>query len=280
MAQLFDIRKVTVGPRNLAAVVEVAANAPLMTSDDIEGTSLVLDLMPELADHACLGDSAPRFGDVIENTELAHLLEHVTVELLARTDVAGDIPSGQTVELAERTYQLTFPCPDDVLVAGALSSAAWVLQWAYSGGGEPQPDIDAIAAGLVGLVESLDGDVEGEGAPADVPDDVPADAFDAAQPVQEELSFVEDDAAAGEAPVAWGDEEPAYAGAPASTPEDDLAPEQWPAEPDPADPTPGPADPADQQPLEDPASSEPDQPQPSARSGWDMDNVPRPRFVR
>ena len=156
MAQMFDIKKVTVGPRNLEALVEVAPSAPLMTADDLEGTGLVLDLMPDLADHVCLGDSAPRFGDVMENTELAHLLEHVTVELLARTDLAGDVTSGQTAEAGERTYKLTFACPDDVLVAGALSSAVWILQWAYSGGGDPRPDIEAIVSGLVGLVASLD----------------------------------------------------------------------------------------------------------------------------
>ena len=179
MAQLFDIRKVTVGPRNLEAVVEVAPSAPLMTSDDAEGTGRVLSLMPELEDHVCLGDSAPRFGDVIEDTELAHLLEHVTVELLARTDIAGDILSGQTVELGERLYKITLVCPDDVLVAGALSSAVWILQWAYSGGGDPQPDVEAIAGGLVGLVESLeDGEKDEPAEPEDVDEDVDASEGD------------------------------------------------------------------------------------------------------
>ena len=179
MAQLFDIRKVTIGPRNLEAIVEVAPSAPLRTSDDAEGTELVRDLLPELADHVCLGDAAPRFGEVIEDTELAHLLEHVTVELLARTDVAGDIASGQTAELDERTYRITLACPDDVLVAAALSSAAWILQWAYSGGGDPRPDIEAIVGGLVALVEGLEeGFDEGEDAPED-------DFEDAAEPALE-----------------------------------------------------------------------------------------------
>lgn len=157
MAQLFDIKKVVVGPKNLEATVELAANAPLMTSEDLEGTTRVWQVMPELRDHVCLGDESGVFGDVMGNTELAHLLEHVTVELLARTDLAGDISSGRTIEVGDRLYEITFACPDDVLVAAALSSAVWILQWAYSGGGDPQPDVDAIASGLVGLVESLDG---------------------------------------------------------------------------------------------------------------------------
>lgn len=229
MAQLFDIKKVVVGPRNLEAVVEVAPSAPLMTSDDTEGTELVLDLMPALADHLCLGDSSPRFGDVVADTELAHLLEHVSVELLARTDAAGDTPSGQTTQVGERTYQITLACPDDVLVAGALSSAVWILQWAYSGGGEPQPDVDAIADGLVGLVESLDPAAAGEGAveePTDVAEEEP------------------------EAPV----QQPA---AETPTADADSAPADQPVSPDPA-----------------PARGS------APRDGWDMDDVPRPRFVR
>ena len=155
MAQLFDIKKVTVGPKNLEAIVELAANAPVMTSEDLEGTTRVWQVMPELRDHVCLGDESGVFGDVMGDTELAHLLEHVTVELLARTDVAGDIACGQTSEVGERTYKIVLKCIDDVLVGGALSSAAWIMQWAFSGGGEPVPDVDAIAKGLVELVGSL-----------------------------------------------------------------------------------------------------------------------------
>ena len=155
MAQLFDIKKVVVGPKNLEATVELAANAPLMTSEDLEGTTRVWQVMPELRDHVCLGDESGVFGDVMGNTELAHLLEHVTVELLARTDIAGDIACGQTTEVGERTYKITLKCVDDVLVVGALSSAAWLMQWAFSGGGDSRPDADAIAKGLVALVGSL-----------------------------------------------------------------------------------------------------------------------------
>ena len=146
MAQLFDFKKVTIGPRALVAAVELAPSAPLLTSEDPKATDLVLELLPDLRDHVCLGDVAPTFGEVAPDTELAHLLEHVTVELLAQTDIAGDVSCGQTTQVDERV---------DVLVVGALSSAAWILQWAFSGGGEPRPDVDAIVGGLVSLVESL-----------------------------------------------------------------------------------------------------------------------------
>ncbi len=213
MAQLFEIKKVIVGPRNLEAIVELAPSAPLMTSEDPKGTELVLDLMPGLADHLCLGDSSSSFGEVVEDTELAHLLEHVTVELLARTDVAGDVSSGLTTGLGDGLYQITLACPDDVLVAGALSSAVWVLQWAYSGGSDPRPDVDAIVDGLVSLVESLGAE---ESELASEPEPVAAPAPEA------EPELVDD-----------------FADEPET---EDLTPEPEDAPEDEKDPEPGPAD--------------------------------------
>ncbi len=47
-----------------------------------------------------------------------------------------------------------------MLTAAALSCGVWILDWAYSGGGDPEPDVSAIVEGLVQLVEEI-GD-EGE----------------------------------------------------------------------------------------------------------------------
>lgn len=166
MAQLIEIQKVTVGPRVLDAQVEMAPGAPLLTSDDPEGTDRILALMPELANHLCLGDADRSFGNVVRDTEVAHLLEHVTVELVARTGLADRVSSGQTAQLDDRTFLIRLDCPDDVLVTGALSSAEWMLEWAYSGGGEPRPNVEAIVDGLRDLVASVSG---GEQEPGDDP---------------------------------------------------------------------------------------------------------------
>lgn len=155
MAQLIDIQKVTVGPRTLDAQVEVASDAPFYTSDDPEGTERVLALMPELAQHLCLGDADRSFGNVVRDTEVAHLLEHVTVELVARTGLANRVSSGQTSHVGGSAFVIRLDCPDDVLVTAALASANWILGWAYSGGGEPEPSVDAIVEGLRNLVAGV-----------------------------------------------------------------------------------------------------------------------------
>lgn len=157
MAQLIEILRVEVGLENLVARVRVSEDAPLMTSEDLEGTTRVYRLLPHIIDHVCLGDVDKTFKGCMGNTELAHLLEHMTVELLAQTNRAGDITSGRTRPQAgeSRTFDIEIACVDDVLTIGALSSAVWILDWAFTGGGEPEPDVEAIVSGLNGLLDSL-----------------------------------------------------------------------------------------------------------------------------
>ena len=157
MAQLIDIIRVVVDPEYLTATVQLSPDAPLMTSEDLEGTTRVYNLMPTIIDHACVGDAGDTFKDCMGHTELAHLLEHVTVELLARTNMVDNIVAGRTWrELAyDRTFSIQLDCVDDVLVAGALSSAVWIITWAFTGGAGPVPDVEATVEGLAQLVESL-----------------------------------------------------------------------------------------------------------------------------
>lgn len=178
MAQLIDIIRVVVGTEYFTATVQVAEDAPLMTSEDLEGTTRVYRLLPAIIDHACVGDAGSTFKDCMGDTELAHLLEHVTVELLARTNMVDEVITGRTWrELAyERTYSIQLPCVDDVLVAGALSSSIWLVDWAFLGGQGPVPDVDATVAGLAQLVQSLP--EPGEELPADQVDDAYDDYYD------------------------------------------------------------------------------------------------------
>ena len=185
MAQLISIKKVVVGPKNLTATVEFSAKAPRLTSENAEATKRVLELLPGLSNHLCLGDADARFGLVAEDTEVAHLLEHVTVELLALTNLAGDVASGKTslVDSRRGLYEIILACPDDVLVAASLSSAVWLLNWAYGNQEDADPDINAIVSGLVALIQSLDGEKTDELADSAEPD---ADAALQAESVEAE----------------------------------------------------------------------------------------------
>lgn len=184
MAQLIDIRRVAVAPKHFTARVTIANGGPLMTDEDLVGTTHVYNLLPQIVDHACLGDSGETFRDVMGSTEVAHLLEHVTIELMARTGLGGDVSCGRTWEVTgePRTYDVQLACPDDVLVASALSSAAWILQWAYSGGADPKPDVEAIVSGIRDLVENAEQIAEREAArDAEAAESADTSAGDAAE---------------------------------------------------------------------------------------------------
>lgn len=204
MAQLISIKKVVVGPKNLTATVEFSAKAPRLTSENAEATERVLELLPGLSEHLCLGDADARFGLVANDTEVAHLLEHVTVELLALTNLAGDVSSGKTslVDSRRGLYEIILACPDDVLVAASLSSAVWLLNWAYGNQEEADPDINAIVSGLVALIQSLDGEKTDELADSAEPetDAAPqAESVDAEDYVADNSSEDVADAAAADA---------------------------------------------------------------------------------
>ena len=204
MAQLISIKKVVVGPKNLTATVEFSAKAPRLTSENAEATERVLELLPGLSNHLCLGDADARFGLVANDTEVAHLLEHVTVELLALTNLAGDVSSGKTslVDSRRGLYEIILACPDDVLVAASLSSAVWLLNWAYGNQEDADPDINAIVSGLVALIQSLDGEKTDELADSAEPetDAAPqAESVDAEDYVADNSSEDVADAAAADA---------------------------------------------------------------------------------
>jgi len=204
MAQLISIKKVVVGPKNLTATVEFSAKAPRLTSENAEATERVLELLPGLSEHLCLGDADARFGLVANDTEVAHLLEHVTVELLALTNLAGDVSSGKTslVDSRRGLYEIILACPDDVLVAASLSSAVWLLNWAYGNQEDADPDINAIVSGLVALIQSLDGEKTDELADSAEPetDAAPqAESVDAEDYVADNSSEDVADAAAADA---------------------------------------------------------------------------------
>lgn len=153
---LFDFQKVTVKPDTMVVRVRLANGVPMKTSEDLEATNRVYQLMPQIADHACVCDKGDNFRASLGDTELAHLLEHVAIEFLARAGVE-DVSVGRTTDTDdERTWDVELTCPDDALTLGALSSAAWVLEWAFTGGAEPQPDVDHTVAGLKALVKGLD----------------------------------------------------------------------------------------------------------------------------
>lgn len=190
MAGLFNILKVTVSEDKICAHVLVNPGMPLVTSEDIEATARVYYLVPAIAKHLCLGDSGREFQDCMGQTELCHLLEHVTVELMNETGLAGSISCGRTrvSEHDERVFEIELSCPDDALAIGALSSATFMMDWAYLHADQPAPDVEGTVAGLRNLVLGMRAEAEGKD---------PHEAVAAANGEDVAGDAIEDDAAVG-----------------------------------------------------------------------------------
>jgi len=214
MAGLFNILKVTVSEDKICAHVLVNPGMPLMTSEDIEATARVYYLVPAIAKHLCLGDSGREFQDCMGQTELCHLLEHVTVELMNETGLAGSISCGRTrvSEHDERVFEVELSCPDDALAIGALSSATFMMDWAYLHADQPAPDVEGTVAGLRNLVLGMRAEAEGK------------DPHEAVAAANGEDTAEDEGADEGEAPAE-----------PAAEPVDE-APAEETVEPEPAEP--------------------------------------------
>lgn len=185
MADLFHILKITVGAKKLRARVLVNPGMPLKTSEDIEATARVYYLAPAIAKHVCLGDAGREFQDCMGDTEVAHLLEHLTVEIMNETGLAGDVVSGRTRKAPDedRVFEVELSCPDDALTIGALSSATFMMNWAFLHADQPAPDVPGTIAALRHLVLSLRGEdgageepTGSEGAAGTEPEEAPVEA--------------------------------------------------------------------------------------------------------
>lgn len=227
MSNLFDITKVTVDTDALCARIVVKPDMPLLTSEDIEGTARVYYLAPGIAKHLCLGDTGKEFQDCMGDTEMPHLLEHLAVEIMNQTGLAGKIACGRTraVSDEERAFEVQLSCPDDALTIGALSSAAFMMDWAYLAPDTPAPDFPGTVGALKQLVLNLrpaeDDASEVDGAADDATAEAGSPADDAA------------DAASVEAPaepkVASDNSELESVVVPSEVPVEDIVAERVPA---------------------------------------------------
>ena len=185
MAELMSITSVRVGADKLRARVVVNPGMPLSTAEDIEATARVYYLAPAIAKHLCLGDTGREFQECMGDTELPHLLEHLTVEILNETGLAGKVSCGRTRQVPgdERLFDVELSCPDDALTVGALSSATFMMDWAFLHPQTPAPDFEGTVGALRKLALNLRGeDVEDEDeqegevdAEAEVSDGLPAE---------------------------------------------------------------------------------------------------------
>jgi Cyanophycin synthase-like N-terminal domain len=154
------IVSITVDPARVEAVVEFPRAEPLRTSSFPGLSERALRLLPGLRGHRCDNGAGMTFIDEMADTEVAHLLEHIAVELMAL--------SGSPTTLAGRTewdfradghgvFRVLLEYDDDLVAIGALKEAAAIVGWltgtatgdaGHAGSDSGTPDLRAVVGRL------------------------------------------------------------------------------------------------------------------------------------
>jgi hypothetical protein len=141
-----------VTPGLLEALVVFDPGEPLRTSEVPGLASATLAALPGLKGHRCRNRAGLRFARELEDTELAHLIEHVTLEMMAMAGSPDTLRGATSWDFeadGPGAFRVSIAWDDDLVALGSLRCAC-ALVGALARGEEP-PDAVVEAQGLRGL---------------------------------------------------------------------------------------------------------------------------------
>ena len=158
---VLQVKRITV--RKDKMDFDVSCSLPSLHADE-KCAECVLGLLPNIARHVCVNRRGERFGDELVGTELPHLFEHVTIELLGRAFpqlAAANAFSGYTTwreELASTMarnialMRVTLVYVDDLAAMQAAKNAAAIVNWSVFPT-MPVPDVEAMVEQVAALAD-------------------------------------------------------------------------------------------------------------------------------
>lgn len=138
------IRSISVGPSSTSAVLEFTEAEPLRTSQVPDAVSRALLAAPGLRGHRCDNPGGCSFRDELADTELAHLFEHLTLELMTLAGSPDTLRGETHWDFAHDgwcVFHVKVEYDDDLVCVGALKAAGEFVQ-SLIAGVEP-PDLRA-----------------------------------------------------------------------------------------------------------------------------------------
>ncbi|MDO8964289.1 MAG: hypothetical protein Q7W30_07355 [Coriobacteriia bacterium] len=138
-------------PTSVEARVVFSPGEPLRTSASARDRALAL--LPGLRTHRCDNDAGLAFGDELADTEIAHLLEHATLEVMAMAGSPVDLRGTTSWDFAADgpgIFRVSVAYDDDLVALGALKAAEEAVRWCLADSGAA-PGIEAEARRLRGL---------------------------------------------------------------------------------------------------------------------------------
>lgn len=146
------IERVTVGPERVDVVVAMA-EADARRRVGGAAAARVVELLPSLASHHCENRDGRAFADEMAMTEVPHLFEHVTLELMAQAGSPRSL-RGETSWDFRRdgrgVYHVSLEYDDDLVCLGAIKAAADLIERIVLGD-HTGPDVTQVSAHLRSL---------------------------------------------------------------------------------------------------------------------------------
>jgi hypothetical protein len=136
-----------IDPARAELTVAFAPGEALRTSDLPGLVARVLGALPGLRGHRCDNGVGVTFADEMADTELAHLLEHATLEVMAMAGAPDTLRGRTSWDFARDgagVFNIRLEHDDISTLEGAVALASEVVEWAM-GRRDEAPEVEAIA---------------------------------------------------------------------------------------------------------------------------------------
>lgn len=143
---------ISVGPDRVGVRLAFESGEPTRASECPGLADLVLSAFPGMGGHRCSTQSVRAFADELADTELAHLFEHVVLELMASAGSPRDLGGHTSWDFrvdGPRVYRVSLEYDDDLVCLGAIKAADRILRCMIQHG--DSPDVKAEARRLESL---------------------------------------------------------------------------------------------------------------------------------
>ncbi|HSQ21243.1 MAG TPA: hypothetical protein VLQ52_00365 [Coriobacteriia bacterium] len=134
------VHAITVLPETIDVEIAVDDASVWSTAEAPHIVPALLEVLPGLAAHVCGSCHGAQFSEELADTELPHLFEHVTLELMALAGSPRDLWAGagwQRPRSGASRVRLSFEDDDDLVCLGAINLAQQLIEAACDGGALP-----------------------------------------------------------------------------------------------------------------------------------------------
>jgi hypothetical protein len=138
------LESVTISPEAVEGMLRFAPGESLRTSECDGLADRVMMALPGLRGHRCDNDTGATFAEEIRDTEIAHLVEHAALEVMAMAgspDTLRGLTHWDVTRDGRGSFHVRLEYDDSLVAARALSFAVRFVEAATSRAGLP----DALA---------------------------------------------------------------------------------------------------------------------------------------